>query len=116
MIDPGFTKEFLDSIEGAHSTEVKQSGKYWYVDILDKDGNVLYRKSSLGEEYQFIYCTATNTWSEYNVGKPSADEIAADEIAADEACRGREREPSMEQRMTRVELTLDTILALLQDK
>ena len=117
MIDLARTKELFETIEGAHSSTIEHFDDQWTYFIKDRGGNVLFTKDSLGYERRYKYdANEVRVWAEDNVGYYSADDIAADEIAADEACRGREREPSMEERMTKLELTLDTILALLQGK
>ena len=103
MIKSIFNQEFFDSIEGAYSTDVDHSGSYWCANIRDIDGNILFLKDSLGYECRFKYnAEGTEIWSEDNVGRPLAHETRS--------------EPTMEERTTKMELTLDTILALLQDK
>ena len=99
MIKPIFKQSFFDSIEGAHSTDVEHSGEYWCANIRDIAGNVLFLKDSLGYECRTEYNSyGIETWFEDNVGKPS------------------QAYPTMEQRMTKMELMLDTILAILQNK
>ena len=98
MIKSIFSQEFFDSIEGAYSTDVDHSGSYWCANIRDKGGNVLYLKDSIGYECRTKYDTnGTEIWFEDNVGRPL------------------QVEPSIEQRIIKMELTLDTILALLQE-